>query len=42
LRLDPIRWQVRGFALMTSVMSPSGSRYEIRRGWRGDGLPQEP
>ena len=33
--LDPISWKVDGFALMQSVTLPRGSRYEIRRSWKG-------
>jgi 2'-5' RNA ligase len=33
--LDPIPWKVDGFALVQSVTLPRGSRYEIRRSWKG-------
>jgi 2'-5' RNA ligase len=33
--LAPIEWRLAGFALVQSVDSPSGSRYEIRRSWEG-------
>ena len=33
--LDPIPWKVDGFALVQSVPLPRGSRYEIRRSWKG-------
>ncbi len=33
--LDPISWKVDGFALVQSVTLPRGSRYEIRRSWKG-------
>jgi 2'-5' RNA ligase len=33
--LDPILWKVDGFALVQSVTLPRGSRYEVRRSWKG-------
>jgi 2'-5' RNA ligase len=33
--LDPIPWKVEGFSLVESVTLPRGSRYEIRRSWKG-------
>jgi 2'-5' RNA ligase len=33
--LDPVCWRVDGFALVQSVTLPRGSRYEIRRAWKG-------
>jgi len=33
--LDPIPWNVDGFALVQSVTLPRGSRYEVRRSWKG-------
>ncbi len=33
--LDPISWKVDGFALVQSVTLPRGSRYEIRKSWKG-------
>lgn len=33
--LEPIEWRLAGFALMQAVTSPSGSRYEIRKSWKG-------
>ncbi len=33
--LDPIEWQLDGFALVQSVALPKGSRYEIRKSWKG-------
>ncbi len=33
--LDPIPWKVDGFSLVQSVTLPRGSRYEIRRSWKG-------
>jgi len=33
--LDPIPWKVDGFSLVGSVTLPRGSRYEIRRSWKG-------
>jgi 2'-5' RNA ligase len=33
--LDPIPWKVDGFALVQSVTLPRGSRYEIRKSWKG-------
>ena len=33
--LDPILWKVDGFALVQSVTLPGGSRYEVRRSWKG-------
>jgi RNA 2',3'-cyclic 3'-phosphodiesterase len=33
--LDPIPWKVDGFALVQSATLPRGSRYEIRRSWKG-------
>ncbi len=32
--LDPIEWQLDGFALVQSVTLPKGSRYEIRKSWK--------
>ena len=31
--LAPIEWRLAGFALVQSVSSPGGSRYEIRKSW---------
>ena len=33
--LAPIEWHLDGFALVQSVTSPRGSRYEIRKSWKG-------
>jgi len=33
--LDPIEWRLDGFALVRSVTLPKGSRYEIRKSWKG-------
>ncbi len=33
--LEPIEWRLAGFALVQSVTSPRGSRYEIRKSWEG-------
>jgi 2'-5' RNA ligase len=33
--LEPIEWRLDGFALVQSVISPRGSRYEIRKSWKG-------
>jgi 2'-5' RNA ligase len=33
--LVPIEWRLDGFALVQSVTRPQGSRYEIRRFWKG-------
>ena len=33
--LEPIAWGLDGFALVQSVTSPRGSRYEIRKSWKG-------
>jgi len=33
--LEPIEWGLDGFALVQSVTSPRGSRYEIRKSWKG-------
>jgi len=33
--LEPIEWRLAGFALVQSVRSPGGSRYEIRKSWQG-------
>ena len=33
--LDPIEWRLDGFALVQSVTLPQGSRYEIRKSWKG-------
>ena len=33
--LAPIAWRLDGFALVQSVSLPQGSRYEIRRSWKG-------
>jgi 2'-5' RNA ligase len=33
--LEPIEWRLDGFALVQSVTSPRGSRYEIRKSWKG-------
>jgi len=33
--LAPIEWRLAGFALVQSVSSRGGSRYEIRRSWQG-------
>ncbi len=33
--LDPIEWRLDGFALVQSVTLPKGSRYEIRKSWKG-------
>jgi 2'-5' RNA ligase len=32
---DPIEWRLDGFALVQSVTPPQGSRYEIRKSWKG-------
>lgn len=32
--LDPIRWNLEGFALVRSVPLPRGSRYEVLKAWR--------
>jgi 2'-5' RNA ligase len=31
--LEPIEWRIDGFALVQSMTSPRGSRYEIRKSW---------
>lgn len=33
--LEPIQWNLDGFALVQSVAQPRGSRYEIRKSWKG-------
>jgi 2'-5' RNA ligase len=33
--LTPIEWRLDGFALVQSVTLPRGSRYEIRKSWKG-------
>ena len=33
--LPPVEWRLAGFALVQSVTLPRGSRYEIRKTWRG-------
>jgi 2'-5' RNA ligase len=33
--LEPIEWRLDGFALVQSVTTPRGSRYEIRKSWKG-------
>jgi 2'-5' RNA ligase len=33
--LDPVEWRLDGFALVQSVTLPQGSRYEIRKSWKG-------
>ena len=33
--LSPIEWRLDGFALVRSVSLPRGSRYEIRKFWKG-------
>ena len=33
--LAPIEWRLDGFALVQSVSLPQGSRYEIRKSWKG-------
>ena len=33
--LAPIEWRLDGFALVRSVSLPQGSRYEIRKSWKG-------
>jgi 2'-5' RNA ligase len=33
--LDPIRWNLEGFALVRSVTLPRGSRYQVLKAWRG-------
>ena len=33
--LAPIEWRLDGFALVQSVTLPRGSRYEIRKSWKG-------
>jgi 2'-5' RNA ligase len=33
--LEPIKWRLDGFALVQSVTLPRGSRYEIRKSWKG-------
>ena len=37
--LDPIGWRLDGFALVQSVPLPRGSRYEIRKSWKGRATP---
>jgi len=32
---EPVEWRLDGFALVQSVTRPQGSRYEIRRSWKG-------
>jgi len=32
---EPIEWDLDGFALVQSVTSPRGNRYEIRKSWKG-------
>lgn len=32
--LEPIEWRLDGFALVRSVTSPQGSRYEILKSWK--------
>ncbi len=32
--LAPIDWRLDGFALVQSVTSPKGSRYEVRKSWK--------
>ena len=33
--LAPVEWRLAGFALVQSVTLPRGSRYEIRKSWKG-------
>ena len=33
--LEPIEWRLDGFVLVQSVTLPRGSRYEIRKYWKG-------
>ncbi len=33
--LAPLEWRLDGFALVQSVTLPRGSRYEIRKSWKG-------
>jgi 2'-5' RNA ligase len=33
--LEPIEWRLDGFALVQSATLPRGSRYEIRKSWKG-------
>jgi len=33
--LAPVEWRLDGFALVQSVTLPRGSRYEIRKSWKG-------
>jgi len=33
--LAPIEWRLDGFALVQSVSLPQGSRYKIRKSWKG-------
>jgi len=33
--LAPVEWRLYGFALVQSVTLPRGSRYEIRKSWKG-------
>ena len=33
--LAPVEWRLDGFALVQSVALPRGSRYEIRKSWKG-------
>ena len=33
--LGPIEWRLDGFALVQSATLPGGSRYEIRKSWKG-------
>ena len=37
--LHPIEWRLDGFALVRSVTLPKGSRYEIRKSWKGRATP---
>jgi len=37
--LHPIEWRLDGFALVRSVTLPKGSRYEIRKSWKGRVTP---
>ena len=32
--LEPIRWNLDGFALVRSIPPPRGSRYEVMKAWR--------
>jgi 2'-5' RNA ligase len=34
-RFEPIEWSIEGFALVQSVTLPEGSRYDLRKVWKG-------